>query len=39
MPRGVYPRKGNPELAALTMNPESQAQATLYDLEAAHSLP
>ena len=33
MPRGVYPRKGNPELAALTSNPESQTQATLCDLE------
>ncbi len=33
MPKGIYPRKGNPDLAALRINPESQAQARLYDLE------
>lgn len=36
MPRGVYPRKGNRELAALGIhptNPAANMQASIYDLE------
>lgn len=32
MPKGVYPRKGNPELAALEIDPFAALDAKIYAL-------